>query len=261
MNPNPDHLPANKRIYSFDISLMLPSATFAAQGFAINRSSEVMKKHTHTKKPGTRNHSKITELAFKYNEHELNNLASELDGLARKALPDGVLQGILAGQESAIRNDAVVLALQWFLRQIVSTDISQGGQPDMPWHAPRAIAHALRFAKMRNARFILKGTRLLESLEELHGESTPHPSDLLPHDWAEPIARKMLCQGIRLAARSGRISHVNASIARLVYLDGIPVSQVAKRRGVHRSAIYQQIWKVRDALSVVLEIIEVPSMV
>jgi len=245
---------------TFDASLMLPSAAFAAHGLAENRSSEAMKKHTHTKKPGTRNHSKINKFPLKHNGHDLNNLAAELDGLARKALPDGVLQGILAGQESAIRNDAVVLALQWFLRQIVSTKISEGGQPDMPWHAPRAIAHALRFAKMRNARFILQGTRLLEPLEEFHGESNPHPSDLLPHDWAEPIARKMLCQGIRLAARSGRISHANASIARLVYLDGIPVSQVAKRRGVHRSAIYQQIWRVIDALPEVLEDIEVPSM-
>ena len=219
-----------------------------------------MKTHTHTKKPGPRNQSNITELPFNHTGHDLNNLAAELDGLARKALRDGVLQGPLAGQESAIRNDAVVLALQWFLQQTVSTKVPEGGPPDTPWHAPRAIAHALRFAKMRNARFILQGTRLLEPLAEFHGESTPHPSDLSPHDWPEPIARNVLCQGIRLAARSGRISHANASIARLVYLDGIPASHVAKRRGVHRSAIYQHLWRVEKVLPEILEYIEAPSM-
>jgi hypothetical protein len=45
-----------------------------------------------------------------------------------------------------------------------------------------------------------------------------------------------------------RTGSPNASIASLVYLDGIPVSLVAKRRGVHRSAIYQHLWRVRDAL-------------
>jgi hypothetical protein len=219
-----------------------------------------MKIHTHTKKPGPRNHSNITELAFNHTGHDLNNLAAELDGLARKALRDGVLQGILAGQESAIRNDAVVLALQWFLQQTVSTKVPEGGSPDTPWHAPRAIAHALKFAKMRNARFILRGTRLLEPLAEFLGESTPHPYDLSPHDWPEPIARNVLCQGIQLAARSGRISHANASIARLVYLDGIPASHVAKRRGVHRSAIYQHLWRVEKVLPEILEYIEAPSM-
>lgn len=219
-----------------------------------------MKKHTLRKKTGSRNPSKITEFPCKHNEQNLDDLAAELDCLARKSLRDGVLKGVLSGQEYEIRNDAVLLALQWFVRT---------SNPAMPnnieklvpiWHAPRALAHALKIVKMRLARSLTKGTLETVLINETNGGSTPHPSDLTPKEWPAAIAREVLCRGIRLAAKSGLISQANACIARMVYLDDMPISQIAIRRGVHRSAVSQQIWKVKRVLPEILETIEFPSM-
>jgi hypothetical protein len=223
-------------------------------------SSGVMKKNTLRKKTGSRNPSKITELPCKHNKQNLDDLAAELDCLARKSLRDGLLQGVLSGQEHEIRNDAVLLALQWYVR---------GGNPAVPtnieklvptWHAPRALAHALKIVKMRLARSLTKGALNTVPIDEANGGSTPHPSDLTPREWPEAITREVICRGIHLAAKCGRISHANACIARLVFLDDMPISQVAMHRGVHRSAVSQQIWRVMRVLPEVLETVEVPSM-
>lgn len=219
-----------------------------------------MKTHILRKKTGSRKLSKITEFPCKHNEQNLDALAAELDCLARKSLRDGVLKGVLSGQEYEIRNDAVLLALQWFVRT---------SDPAMPnnieklvpiWHAPRALAHALKIVKMRLARSLTKGTLETVLINETNGGSTPHPSDLTPKEWPAAIAREVLCRGIRLAAKSGLISQANACIARMVYLDDMPISQIAIRRGVHRSAVSQQIWKVKRVLPEILETIEFPSM-
>lgn len=219
-----------------------------------------MKTHTLRKKTGSRNPFQITEFPCNHNGQNLDDLADELDALARKSLRDGVLKGPLSGQESEIRNEAVILALQWFVR---NTD------PAMPtnieklvpiWYAPRALAHALKIVKMRLARSLTKGTLETVLINETNGGSTPHPSDLTPKEWPAAIAQEVLCRGINLAAKCGRISHANACVARLVFLDDMPISQVAIRRGVHRSAVSQQIWKVKRVLPEILETIEVPSM-
>lgn len=220
-----------------------------------------MKTHTPKKKKhDSRNPSKITELPCKHNEQNLDDLATELECLARKSLRDGVLNGPLAGQEDEIRNDAVLLALKWFINSshpAVPTNIEK----HVPtWHAPRALAHALKIVKMRLARSLTKGTLETVPINETNGGSTPHPSDLTPKEWPAAIAQEVLCRGISRAAKSGLISQANACIARLVYLDDIPISQVAIRRGVHRSAISQQIWKVKRVLPNILETVEVPSI-
>ena len=219
-----------------------------------------MKTHTLRKKTGSHNPTKITEFPCKHNGQNLDDLADELDGLARKSLRDGVLKGPLSGQESEIRNEAVILALQWFVRDADPAMPTNIEKPVPIWYAPRALAHALKIVKMRLARSLTKGTLETVPINETNGGSTPHPSDLTPKEWPAAIAQEVLCRGICLAAKSGLISHANACIARLVYLDDIPISQVAIRRGVHRSAVSQQIWKVKRVLPAILETIEVPSM-
>ena len=219
-----------------------------------------MKTHTLRKKTGYRNPFKITEFPCKHNGQNLDDLADELDGLARKSLRDGVLKGPLSGQESEIRNEAVILALQWFVRDADPAMPTNIEKPVPIWYAPRALAHALKIVKMRLVRSLTKGTLETVPINETNGGSTPHPSDLTPKEWPAAIAQEVLCRGICLAAKSGLISHANACIARLVYLDDMPISQVAIRRGVHRSAVSQQIWKVKRVLPEILETIEVPSM-
>jgi hypothetical protein len=219
-----------------------------------------MMTNTHTKTRRSDESRKTPNVPSKCSDLEFDNLATELEMLARKSLPDGVRQGIFSNQEAEIRNDAVILALQWFVRRREQTEIICGGERQPAWHAPRELANALKYAKLRHLELVVKGVMPTEPLNEINGGTTPHPSDLLPHECPEPIKREMLSQGIRIAVNSGRISHANACIARLVYLEGIPVSRVAKQRGVHRTAINQRLWRIIPVLREVLEHVEVPSM-
>jgi hypothetical protein len=212
--------------------------------------------NTHNKLRRSDKSRKKTHITPKCSDQELDNLAAELEKLARKSLPDGVRQGIFSNQEGEIRNDAVILALQWYVRQ--REQPGRGSQ--QAWHAPREIANALKFVKLRYMKMLVKRAMPTEPLNEINGGNTPHPSDLVPCEWPENIKREILSQCIRIAVNTGRISHVNACIARLVYLEGFPVSRVSKQRGVHRTAINQRLWRIIPVLREVLEHIEVPSM-
>ena len=184
-----------------------------------------------------------------------------MDALAHKFLRNGVLQGTLSGQEDEIRNDAVLLALEWFVKSSNPAITKASGAPRQPWHTPRALASALKVVKLRHARSLTKTMLDTEPLDEMNGGSIPHYSDIAQQDWPEVVKQEMLRRGINAAVVSGRISHANACIARLVLIKFMPVNQVAERRNVDRSAIYQHIWRVRDAMPEILEAVEVPTIV
>jgi GTP-sensing pleiotropic transcriptional regulator CodY len=88
------------------------------------------------------------------------------------------------------------------------------------------------------------------------GLSTP-PTDEIEHEWPEHRARALVQQGIVQALSRGQISHSNAVVARLVLCKGEPAAVIAKHLGVHRSAIYQHLSKVRKAIAPLLKTIEV----
>jgi hypothetical protein len=185
----------------------------------------------------------------------LEQTAGELTDLARRRLPDGVLQGILHGHEADIRQNAILLALTWYLRGNFEI-------PDKPveaWCAPRAIAGALRIIK----RDTIKD--LLDETEIRHGNAPMptticHPVMIRACDWPTPVMRDLCRQAIRIALRDRRISPLNAAVAEAVYVDGIQVLDLAARRKVHRSSIYQHLSRAQRHLTDVIESMEVPLM-
>jgi len=193
----------------------------------------------------------------KFNDRETSNdtleqIAEELTDQARRRLPDGVLKGILTGHEEDIRQQAILLALTWYLQ-------GERIDPDNPvdaWHAPRAIAGALRIIKRDTIKELLSNA-------ESHHQMLPmptticHPVMIRACDWPTPIMRDLCRQAIRIALRDGKISPLNAAVAEAVYVDGIQVCDLAKRRNVHRSSIYQQLSRVRRHLRVIIESIDV----
>lgn len=179
-------------------------------------------------------------------EHELNLIAEELKQLSRRFLRDNVLPGDLAGLEDDIRQDAILTAMRWYMR---------GARNE--WHAPRSMAAALRIQKLRYARKCGKEGSLRNKLEQQSdAPQYLHPHELQPWQWPAQSQVEFIRVGIRLAAKCGRISHANASIARLVYCDQVPASEVAQRLKVSRGAISQQLRRVRHALPEVLARIE-----
>lgn len=203
---------------------------------------------------------KSTKNAFRYNGVDLDQLGIELDTLARRALRDGVLPGILKGHEDEIRQEAVILALEWFFRPTHEPASAGGESTGSAWHAPRALAKALKIAKLRYAADLSKDAKRMEPLDQSNGGWALHPSDLLPHEWPESVTRDFIKRSIEVAAQIGRISRANARIGRLILVEKITVPEVAEKRGVNRSAIYQQLRRVLKALPTVIERIEAPPM-
>jgi hypothetical protein len=203
---------------------------------------------------------KSSKIASKCNGVDLDQLGIELDTLARRSLRDGVLPGILKWHEKEVRQDAIILALEWFFRPTNEPESSGKNSAGSAWHAPRAMAKALKIAKLRYCDSLSKNAKLTETINESNGGSTHHPSDFLPSEWPESVTQEFVSQGIQVALKMGRISPANACVARLILLDRLPVPQIAKRLGVHRSAINQQRRRILKSLPAVFDTIEVPPM-
>lgn len=89
-------------------------------------------------------------------EQNLELVAADLDHHAKSKIPEGCLNGILTGYEPDIRQQAVLMALRWWIDHHTS---------DFPhdWNPRRSVSHALHFTKLQ----------YLEEIERLR-ESTYH---------------------------------------------------------------------------------------
>jgi len=189
------------------------------------------------------------------NTHELDQIAKQLDKLARRNLKDGCLEGLLRGYEADIRQESILLALDWYVRSHPKD--AQGCPGGEEWNAPRTLAGSMKITKLR---FIER----LNHLQTGHRPVTEaelgvikHPTDEIEHEWPEHRAREVVREGIVRALSSGQISHCNAIVARMVLCKGEPASAIAKRLGIHRSAVYQHLRKVTDAIAPLVKDIEV----
>ena len=184
----------------------------------------------------------------------LDRVAEELVILAGNRLPNSVLRGILAGMEEDIRQDAVLLSLSWYLRQ----DGKSPSDPKYRWHAPRAIAAALKIQKRDQMKSM---KRKLEALQRASDEQTgmqDHPSRIRACDWSSSTMRLVIREAIVIALKQGRISLVNAAVGLGILIDGITAREMAQRRNVTRGAIYQHLSRVRQEMPDIIEGIEIP---
>ncbi|MEI7913029.1 MAG: hypothetical protein WCK77_25695 [Verrucomicrobiota bacterium] len=192
---------------------------------------------------------------------KLDRLAEEIDILTRSSLKDGVFGGILCGREDEIRQDAILLVLDWLMRgnrEIAECHLPGKKRAKGPWNLSRLVAKALRFCKLRTIRHLTKDAGKFETLNELNGGFSIHHTDLAPWEWSASIRREMAIRGLHIAVRSGKLSHSNACVARLI-LDGwMDVEDVATRLKVTDNAIYQRLNRIRGILPEIIAEIEVP---
>jgi len=194
----------------------------------------------------------------KFNDREtskdtLEQIAEELTDQARRRLPNGVLKGILTGHEEDIRQQAILLALTWYLQ-------GERIDPDNPvdaWHAPRAITGALRIIKRDTLKELLGDAEHQDRMPTIP-TTTIHPVMIRPCDWPTPIMRDLCRRAIRVALLEVKISPLNAAVAEAVYVNGTHVNDLAKWRNVHRSSIYQHLTRVRPQLRNIIESMELP---
>lgn len=192
-------------------------------------------------------------------DDEVNRVAVELDLLARSFFREGVRGGILAHHEDEIRQDAILLALNWFTKGNKPASANDES-PVRPWNTTHAIAAALKFTKLRYYKRLSKEAERRGGFDEARVGSCNHYFDLKPREWPEATVRELIRQAIHSAVKSSRVSQANGCIALHVFHHEEPVNQVAKRRRVHRTAIYQRLSPVRRELTDVVGTIEMPVL-
>ena len=188
--------------------------------------------------------------------YELNQLAEHLDSLARTRLRDGVLDGLLRGHEEEVRQDAVLMVLEWYLKDQLNR--TAGGETTAAWVSGRSLPSALRITKLRMKRKLAQQQGRQTELDDSNVGTCLHHYYKTVDEWPRESAKEMIRQAICAAVSAGRISHKNACVALLVYQDEMPVTEVAGRLGRHRSAIKQQLDRVRREIGPILENIELP---
>ncbi|MEI6606710.1 MAG: hypothetical protein WCP35_15485 [Verrucomicrobiota bacterium] len=193
---------------------------------------------------------------------EIDRLALEFDALTRKRLRDGVLVGILHGREAEIRQEAIMILLRWHFQQSRKSESNTAKGPHMingSSNILQSVARALGIAKKRLIFELSKENKGRELINETNGGICQHEMNLPSWSWPEPVRRAMALCGIRRATDCGLISVRNATVARLVLEDGLPVEQVAAQFGVTWGAIYQQLRRVGAFVPAVMDEIEVPN--
>jgi DNA-directed RNA polymerase specialized sigma subunit len=84
--------------------------------------------------------------------------------------------------------------------------------------------------------------------DEWDARITEHPYRLHEHDYPEQSLLRMFEAILNKCASNGTISTSNALVARMVYIESRTLVEVAKTLGVHRSAVSQQLRRVRIAV-------------
>jgi len=186
----------------------------------------------------------------------LNRMAEELNTLARGRLPNNIFQGVLSGYEDEIRQDAMLLALSWYLRHQADPAYRQ----NYPWHAPRAIAAALRIRKRDWLKALKRNPDACTAAPVEGATTSHHPVMMRPCDWSASTMQTMVKDAIRIAHKTGRISIVNAAVALEVLIEEISAEEIAKRMGFSRSAVYQHLGRVRRVIPNIIDGIELPFL-
>lgn len=213
-----------------------------------------MNKHyTHRPKPQSTKNNPTANRHPKCPDH-LDRVAEELVRLADIRLPNNVLRGDLTGMEADIRQDAILLSLSRYLKQ----DAEFPDAPKYPWHAPREIAAALKIQKRDSLKSIKQRLETLQRMSDEPDAIVDHPTRLRTCDWSSSTMRMVLREAILTALKNRRISLANAAVGLGLFVDGITAKEMAKRRHVTPSAIYQHLGRVRREVPDIINGIEVP---
>lgn len=175
-------------------------------------------------------------------DRDLESVAENLVELARARLPDNVIHGALKGCEGDIRQEAVLLAMKWHIRR----KVGDSGHSLSCWNAAQAICAALRYCKLNAIKRHAKEQQARRSFGAIQSQHEDYETGT--EEWPPSEIRQILEKSIQQALQSGLISQANASIALLVYIEGVAVKDLAKGMNRTKGAIHQQLNRVKKAI-------------
>ena len=231
----------------------MPPPAFAERGHRRkSRVPMITKNYNITKNNSTKsNHNERDELEV---------IAKKMDEICKRRLRDGVIQsGNLQGKESEIRQEALIMAIGGFLQQnsdYLNARINHDEEA-INDSMEKCIAITLRICKMRVAS---RSSSSLEShlqLTESNGGICHHPSQLKPTDWSSDQKTGVIMQAVVKAVRAGKLSMANASIISMICEQGMRAEEVAVVWKISRSAVYQQIQRVRRVIPDIIKHVDI----
>lgn len=173
--------------------------------------------------------------------------ANEIDAICRRRLPDSVIMnGILAGRESEIRQNAMLMLMSGFLigntRLIAAKKAKR--PDDVTFEIERSTAIALRKCKQRLASKLTDAGSAYVQISGRNGGKCKHPYDLEIHEWMPDTKARVVMNGLGIAVKEKQLSPDNAELVTMIVKDGRTVVEVAAHFQVSTNAVYQRIRRV-----------------
>jgi hypothetical protein len=185
----------------------------------------------------------------------LSGPAAEIDSICRRKLRDGVIrEGVLAGRETEIRQDALIMSLSGFLeaRPRYQTAKAVHNHAVMEDEMERCVSYSLAACKKRLAKKLATGNSRHVAIDEFNGGSCEHPSDLKTTEWPLTARVEVVLRAADEAVRSKKISAMNSGLLAMIVSDGMTVEEISDKLNVSTNAIYQQMRRIRKVLSAIV---------
>ena len=195
-----------------------------------------------------------------YQAQQLETIAKTMDEIARKRLPDGVIEcGVLKGREAEIRQEALIMSVGGFLQENAGyIDALKIHDDDaIQTSMEKCLAIALSIAKRRIASRLTHELARTTQLTEENGGTYQHPAQREPSDLPIDVKAVVVMRSVFKAVHQGKLSIPNALIMHMICERGMGVHDVAIVAGITKSAIYQQIWRIKRVLPEVMEEVEI----
>lgn len=122
----------------------------------------------------------------------------------------------------------------------------------------RCMAISLSIVKRRMASILNRELAKTKPLTEENDGTCQHPALRHPHAWPPDIKAHLIMQSVITAVHHGKLSVANATIVSMISEHGMTAEEVAAASGITRSAVYQQIDRVRRVISEIIDRSELP---
>jgi hypothetical protein len=183
----------------------------------------------------------------------IEEMAGTLNNIANMKLREGTLPRMLQGQESEIRQDAVLKALGWYKKYVLWSNQTEHEN----WCPERSLNYALKWTILDHLKVISKHMPSVDD-PKFMGLVCAYGSKKDKIDYNIAQIAEILRIAVRKALESGEITSSNAMIAMMVIDEEKPVQAIARQLGVDRSGIYQQLRKLKHVLKPILEQMDYP---
>lgn len=152
--------------------------------------------------------------------------------------------------EPEIRQEALIMSVGGFLQRNADYVDARQKHDDAATRSSmeKCMAISLSIVKTRIASRLTHEQERTKQLNDANGGTCDHPTNRHPCEWPVDVKADVIARSVATAVSQGKLSVANASIVSMVCEGGMSVEEVAEATHITRSAVYQQISRVRRVI-------------